>query len=550
MSKRHKIKVVVVSGHKLPSPNTFVNCALIDTSIDEVWKRYQAKTPLGEGSAPVWKKALVFGGMPHSLEFALRFDVYAAEKKSFLGRVQISKGDSLVACEQYKEANGNPQAQWSNWYRLKDKSGNPIKEEAFLHVAIVPPTVKTADANLNPPVPPPVEKKETPKPPPVKPDAKAKAAAEANPMTTQAKPDEKPWTDERRAKAKKKRIPARQEIIDSEKSYLDNLTALMDQYVNPMKAYVTDEDHKKMFSDVMGIYNFHMLFCPYMKESEDIGSCFIKYADYLKIYTEFINHYGNIIETLSELRKNKKFTNFLKIARKEAKMEITSYLIQPVQRIPRYVLLLKELKKYTWPEHQEFENLMKALAKAQEIATHVNERKRQIENMSKTLEVQSKITGEFDSLIKPDRKMIREDCLIKVSSGMFNSIKRKERIVFLFSDLLMWTTTAYQFRGKMSLAAARLEKSQRNELGIEVSSSKEIVVIIFETQLQMNEWIKDFEEGKKYAKQVRERLRKVKMNTLKGKRKGNAHTLVMNAFKTLEHKKNGSEGSLADEAAD
>jgi len=135
--------------------------------------------------------------------------------------------------------------------------------------------------------------------------------------------------------------------------------------------------------------------------------------------------------------------------------------------------------------------------------------------------------------------MIREDKLIKVTTGMFNSIKRKERIVFLFSDLLLWTTTALQFRGKMSLPAARLEKSKKISLGLEVSSSKELCMLIFESQAQMDQWIKDFEEGKKYAKQVRERLRQVKRRTLDSKR-GKAHTLVMNAFKTLE-KKNGSE---------
>jgi len=279
-----------------------------------------------------------------------------------------------------------------------------------------------------------------------------------------------------------------------------------------------------------------------------MGSCFLKYADYLKIYTEYINHYGEVIQTLSDLRKNKKFTNFLRSARKTTNMEITGFLIQPVQRIPRYVLLLKELKKYTWPEHEEYDALVKALLKAQEIATHVNERKRQIENMSKTLEVQSKITGDFDSLIKPGRKMIREDKLIKVTQGgLFSSIKRKERIMFLFSDLLLWTTTAYQYRGRMSLPAARLEKSKKIDCCIEVSSSRELCVLIFDSAAQMDKWVHDFEEGKTYAKQVRDRLRQVKRRTLDAKR-GTTHTLVMNAFKTLE-KKGSEEGSLEDPGA-
>jgi len=95
----------------------------------------------------------------------------------------------------------------------------------------------------------------------------------------------------------------------------------------------------------------------------------------------------------------------------------------------------------------------------------------------------------------------------------------------------------------MSLPAARLEKTARLDLGIEVSSSRELCTLIFENQAQMDAWIKDFEEGKKYAKQVRERLRQVKRRTLDSKR-GKAHTLVMNAFKTLE-KKTGSQEKVA-----
>uniref|UniRef100_A0A7S3ZCI0 DH domain-containing protein n=1 Tax=Lotharella globosa TaxID=91324 RepID=A0A7S3ZCI0_9EUKA len=543
--EKHKIKVVVISGHALSAAHTYVNCALIDADVGRVWKRYQAKTPLGEGPSPTWKKSLVFGGMPSELAFALRFDVFDAESKSCLGRVLIEKEDSLKAMEAWKESNGKPNESWSKWYALKNPAA---KAKGFLHIALVPPSVKTADANLNPPVPPPQAKIPQSLEPAVK-DSKWRkvmnpvdSLSASQPKTKPQKP-EKPWTEERRAKAKKKRVPARQEIIDSEETYLKNLKALQEQYVDPMAEVVSAAEHKKMFTDIKGIYSFHQLFFPFMQKTEDVGDCFVKYADYLKIYTEYINHYADVIQTLSELRKNKKFTNFLKTARKSASSEITGYLIQPVQRIPRYVLLLKELKKYTWPEHKEHDNLVKALAKAQEIATHVNERKRQIENMSKTLEVQSKITGEFDSLIKPDRKMIREDKLIKVSTGMFNSIKRKERIVFLFSDLLMWTTTTYQYRGRMSLPAARLEKTKRMDLGVEVSSSRELCTLIFESEKQMDDWIKDFEEGKKYAKQVRDRLRQVKRRTLDSKR-GKAHTLVMNAFKTLEKKTTSSQENL------
>jgi uncharacterized membrane protein (DUF106 family) len=63
-----------------------------------------------------------------------------------------------------------------------------------------------------------------------------------------------------------------------------------------------------------------------------------------------------------------------------------SYMIQPVQRVPRYVLLLKELKRNTTSADAEYHDIKEALGKIQKIAMAINEAKRQMENMSKLLE--------------------------------------------------------------------------------------------------------------------------------------------------------------------
>ena len=42
-------------------------------------------------------------------------------------------------------------------------------------------------------------------------------------------------------------------------------------------------------------------------------------------------------------------------------MPLDSFLIEPVQRIPRYCLLLSELLKYTDKSHADYENLVYSL---------------------------------------------------------------------------------------------------------------------------------------------------------------------------------------------
>ena len=55
-------------------------------------------------------------------------------------------------------------------------------------------------------------------------------------------------------------------------------------------------------------------------------------------------------------------------------MDLMSYLIMPIQRIPRYVLLLSDLLKFTDPTHPDHKNLTEAVAKVEGVARFINEK--------------------------------------------------------------------------------------------------------------------------------------------------------------------------------
>jgi hypothetical protein len=60
-------------------------------------------------------------------------------------------------------------------------------------------------------------------------------------------------------------------------------------------------------------------------------------------------------------------------------MYLLSLMITPIQRIPRYELLLRELIKNTSREHEEYEQLCIANVSIKEIAEFHNEKKRKDE---------------------------------------------------------------------------------------------------------------------------------------------------------------------------
>jgi hypothetical protein len=66
------------------------------------------------------------------------------------------------------------------------------------------------------------------------------------------------------------------------------------------------------------------------------------------------------------------------------------YLILPVQRIPRYELLLGELLKLTPKFHVDYDNLSKARAAFASLGEYMNTEKRRFENAELLREIQLK----------------------------------------------------------------------------------------------------------------------------------------------------------------
>jgi hypothetical protein len=75
--------------------------------------------------------------------------------------------------------------------------------------------------------------------------------------------------------------------------------------------------------------------------------------------------------------KKSVFSDFC--AKQEPPNSLQALLICPVQRIPRYMLLLKELSNKTPEDHPDSQNLIKALQKIQELADSVNANIKQAE---------------------------------------------------------------------------------------------------------------------------------------------------------------------------
>jgi len=98
------------------------------------------------------------------------------------------------------------------------------------------------------------------------------------------------------------------------------------------------------------------------------------------IYTSFINNWGHAKDSIRKASAPSKtasaFNKFCENTSREHKGKLTldALLIMPVQRIPRYELLLKELIKHTEPSHPDAAVLLEAQKQLHELALKIVDR--------------------------------------------------------------------------------------------------------------------------------------------------------------------------------
>jgi hypothetical protein len=86
------------------------------------------------------------------------------------------------------------------------------------------------------------------------------------------------------------------------------------------------------------------------------------------MYTAYASNYNVALEVLRKLRDTPKTSDLLEDLRKKAGNDIEAFLIKPVQRIPRYELLLRDLLKHTVDSHPDYKNIEDSLNKMKDIA--------------------------------------------------------------------------------------------------------------------------------------------------------------------------------------
>lgn len=120
------------------------------------------------------------------------------------------------------------------------------------------------------------------------------------------------------------------------------------------------------------------------------------------------------------------------------------YLIMPVQRIPRYNLLLKELIKHTHETHKDYKNLQKALEGTMNVSEFMDSKMQEELNRRKLFKINNRMIfkdpNEKQNFILPHRKFVMDGYLTIIPPGCYNEEKKgwKKWYFILFTDMILY----------------------------------------------------------------------------------------------------------------
>jgi len=127
-----------------------------------------------------------------------------------------------------------------------------------------------------------------------------------------------------------------------------------------------------------------------------------------------------------------------------------SLLIMPVQRLPRYLLLLDELQRRTPEDDPALGDMKAAAERIKRVTESINKSLHTKDDAGEIRELMEKFDKDdrFVDLVAPDRKLIIDGPLKKHFSKVSRHItKTKQYRFFLFNDILVYAAESRSFSG-------------------------------------------------------------------------------------------------------
>lgn len=302
-------------------------------------------------------------------------------------------------------------------------------------------------------------------------------------------------------------LATRKELISTERTYVRHLTVLVEDFMPLLQrmSFLPAGTVPAVFSNIGPILDCNKTLLSDLCDAESswpqepfaLGDIFLKHVTEMKLYTQYINNYDYAARTLASVvhkyqQKHASLAALLQKLETDTKLPLLSYLIMPVQRIPRYVMLLEDLVKATDPEHAEYAKLVEALKAVRDLADHCNESKRDAENVALVHKIQNTIAGNDPSAV-PLGKSAARRYVIQGHAMVMGDGTPAEMHCFLFTDVLVFSIIGdkgkHKYRGAFPLSLLAVNRDDDMSPSLTLSATPACMITVwFETMDMTAEW--------------------------------------------------------------
>jgi hypothetical protein len=159
-----------------------------------------------------------------------------------------------------------------------------------------------------------------------------------------------------------------------------------------------------------------------------VGTVFEQQVDFMKMYFEYVNNFDEAVRIVDKWQQKEggdssgsKFLKSRMQDERHSQLNLIGYLLLPVQRVPRYRLLLADLVNSTTAPSS---SLKSGYAKVEDLAKEINDRKAEMEGRRRLVELEhtvltpptspptdTRLASTSSKFVDPARRLVKEDSL-------------------------------------------------------------------------------------------------------------------------------------------
>ncbi|KAM6977532.1 LOW QUALITY PROTEIN: faciogenital dysplasia [Aplochiton taeniatus] len=257
------------------------------------------------------------------------------------------------------------------------------------------------------------------------------------------------------------------ELLHTEEAYVKRLNLLDQVFCTKLtEAGIPQDVITGIFSNTSSIYCFHDKFLlPELKtritgewdSNPRIGDILQKLAPFMKMYGEYVKNFDRSMDLVNTwTQRSSQFKSVVQNIQKQdvcGNLTLQHHMLEPVQRIPRYELLLRDYLKKLPEDALDRKDAEKALELISTAANHSNAAIRKMEKMKKLLEVYERLGGEED-IVNPANELIKEGHIKKMSAKNGTA---QDRYLYLFNNMVLYCVPKLRLMGQKFSVRERID---------------------------------------------------------------------------------------------